>query len=234
MSATLVLSCEHGGRRVPARYAYLFASTRAQRALASHRGCDDGALDVARALARRFGVELHAATVTRLLVDLNRSPHHRALFSEFSVAADAKTRERILARYYYPHRERIRSAVAAARAPVVHVAVHSFVPRLGGRARHNDVGLLYDPRRAPELLFCRRWQRLLHERDPRPSVRRNYPYLGRADGLTTALRRELDAERYLGIELEINLARLTRAGRARTALVDTIGATLVQLLERPC
>jgi hypothetical protein len=34
-------------------------------------------------------------------------------------------------------------------------------------------------------------------------LRRNYPYRGQSDGLTTALRRQFGA-RYLGIELEIN------------------------------
>lgn len=231
----LLLSCEHGGNRVPARYAHLFASRRARRALESHRGCDTGALLAARAIASRLGVELHAATVTRLLVDLNRSPHHRALFSEFSRPAPARDRERIVARYYAAHRERVRAAAAAAAGAAgtaVHVAVHSFAPRLCGSARHNDVGLLYDPRRPGELAFCRRWQRLLVELDPRLVVRRNYPYLGRADGLTTALRRELDAGSYLGIELEINQARLADSSAARAALIRTIAVTLEQALAQ--
>lgn len=229
-NVTLVMSCEHGGRRVPVRYAHLFESRRAQRALAGHRGCDAGALEIARALAHRFGIELHAATVTRLLVDLNRSPHHRALFSEFSAAASVRDREAILSRYYEPHRERVRRAVTAAPGTVVHVAVHSFVPRLGGHTRRNDLGLLYDPRRRLEREFCVRWQRCLREHGRSLDVRRNYPYLGRADGLTTALRRELDGTRYVGIELEINQARLARRDAGRRALEDALAATLERAL----
>jgi hypothetical protein len=39
---------------------------------------------------------------------------------------------------------------------------------------------------------------------PKWSVRRNYPYLGRSDGLTTYLRRRFDRDRYVGVEIEVN------------------------------
>lgn len=227
MTVRVLVSCEHGGRRVPARFKHLFETPAARRALAGHRGCDDGALGVARALARALGVALHATTITRLLVDTNRSPHHRALFSEFSAAAGPKARERMLARYYLPHRERVRRAASSAGGGiVVHVGVHSFAGRLGGRTRRCDVGLLYDPSRALERAFCARWQRLLTAREPSLRVRRNYPYRGAADGLTTTLRRELDASRYLGIELEINRERLGPAAPGRRRLAAAIVASL--------
>ena len=68
----LLVSCEHGGNRVPKAYAPLFAG--AADVLATHRGFDIGALEVARAFGRRLGVTPFTATTTRLVVDLNRSP----------------------------------------------------------------------------------------------------------------------------------------------------------------
>src|SRR5688572_18373600 len=65
----LLVSCEHGGNRVPAAYAPLFAD--AADVLATHRGYDLGALEVARAFGRRLGVTPVTATTTRLVVDLN-------------------------------------------------------------------------------------------------------------------------------------------------------------------
>lgn len=230
----LVLSCEHGGNRVPSRYAPLFRSAAARRALAGHRGCDIGALALARALARRFAVPLTHSTVTRLLVDLNRSLGHRALFSEFSDVLDSRAREALLDAHYFPHREAVRGQIDAAIAAggsVVHVSVHSFVPRLGGVTRNADIGLLYDARRSRERALCERWQRALLEHGKQLRVRRNYPYLGAADGLTTALRRELAVDDYIGIELEANQAVLTAGAARRRALESVVGETLAGLLR---
>ena len=80
----LVLTCEHAGNRVPARYRHLFAARGAQAALHSHRGYDPGALLLARRLSARFRTELYYNTVTRLLVEPNKTIGHKAVFSEFS------------------------------------------------------------------------------------------------------------------------------------------------------
>ena len=40
-------------------------------------------------------------------------------------------------------------------------------------------------------------------------IRLNYPYLGRADGMTTWLRKQYTQTQYLGIEIELNQAFLT-------------------------
>jgi len=67
-------------------------------------------------------------------------------------------------------------------------------------------------------------------RVPGLRVRRNYPYRGAADGLTTHLRRQL-GPRYLGVELEINQALLLGAQapmvRLTRALLETLREQLV-------
>ncbi len=114
---------------------------------------------------------------------------------------------------------------------MVHVSCHSFTPELGGKVRNADLGLLYDPARASEAAFCRRWQALLGKRMPGLAVRRNYPYQGKADSFTTELRRRFADDQYSGIEIEVNQSRLA-GGRAWTALrqaiIDSLRAALAE------
>lgn len=199
--------------------------------LASHRGYDAGALVMARALATAFKAALFSATVSRLLVDLNRSQHNPRLWS---VPAPAEIRAEIIERHYRPYRDQVERLVARAAARgrcVVHVSSHSFTPVLHGRARRADVGLLYDPARAGEAALCARWKAALVTADPRLRVRRNYPYAGKGDGLTAHLRRRFPARAYLGIELEVNQRMVFAAAPRWAALRRTLIATLRTALD---
>lgn len=199
--------------------------------LSSHRAFDDGALAVARALARTLGAPLVAATTTRLLVDLNRSADNPRRFSAVTRALPAEERARLMATIWHPHRARVEAAVAAAGregAAVLHVAVHSFTPVLGTSIRDFDVGLLYDPGRPTERRLATAWARRL-----RPSVagvRRNAPYRGVSDGLTRGLRRLHPDGAYAGLELELN-QRCLVDGSFPPSLVGAIGRTLHALLR---
>ena len=227
----LILSCEHGGNRVPTAYREAFAGARA--ALATHRGLDIGALAVARALSRRFMAPLEYATVTRLLIDLNRSPGHPRLFSEWSSGFSAAERQRIVERYYEPYRRaverRIRDALARGRR-VVHVSVHSFTPELDGHVRRAEIGLLYDPRRPLDVRGADAMHELLKERGFGYRVRRNYPYTGVSDGFQPYLRRRLPARRYAALELEMNQGVVATAA-GRRAMIAAVGEALQRLLD---
>ncbi len=211
----LVLSCEHAGNRIPAPWRTLFRGQQAS--LNSHRGYDIGALACARALARRLGTPLLYADTSRLLIDLNRSPHHPALYSEITRALPPADKQRILARHYLPHRNRVEDRISgqiAAGRRVLHVAVHSFTPTLEGVTRRADIALLYDPARRLEVRSCRAWQQAL-ERECDFIVRRNYPYRGVSDGLTRYLRTRFRPAVYAGVELELNQRLLIRPATAR-------------------
>jgi predicted N-formylglutamate amidohydrolase len=226
----LVLTCEHGGREVPHAHAALFSGQRAL--LDSHRGWDAGALDLAHQLADAFRVPLHAATTTRLLVDLNRSIGHRQLFSEVTRTLPRASRQDIVDRHYRPHRQAVEAEVArlvASRRRVIHVAAHSFTPMLDNAPRHADVAWLYDPGRPGEVAFARAWMRELARLAPALRLRRNYPYRGRGDGLTAALRRRHPDAAYVGIELEVNQSFVEQPGpwdRLKAALVDSLKTAL--------
>lgn len=223
----LVVSCEHAARRVPARYRASFAAHGPL--LASHRGYDAGSLELARRLAARLNVPLYAGRWTRLLVDLNRSPGHPALFSELTRTLPRAERERIVGAYYRPYRAALAAALEAVirrRRRVLHVSVHSFTPVLDGVTRRADIGLLYDPGRPAERLLAAAWCRALQARHGL-HVRRNYPYRGTADGVTTWLRRHFPDPAYAGIELELN-QRLLPLSRALGA---AIAATLAEAMR---
>lgn len=228
----IILSCEHGGHRIPAAYRPLFAGK--SELLATHRGYDIGILPFTRFLARELEAPLHAAEVSRLLVDLNRSRRSPTLFSEITRQLPAAERAAILRRYYHPYREAVTRSVAEGLrgGRVLHLSVHSFTPELRGVVRQADVGLLYDPTRPAEAEFCRRWQAAIVHLDPALRVRRNYPYRGVSDCLVTTLRRHFGGERYLGVEIEVNQklpqGEPSRWHHMQQVLLDSLRATSAQ------
>jgi predicted N-formylglutamate amidohydrolase len=223
----LVISCEHGGNRIPPAYLHLFKGF--SEVLESHRAFDRGSLAMAEALACAFRAPLLAATVSRLLVDLNRSIGHPQLHAAPVRHISAEERRRILDLYYLPHRHRVYSMIRSASAwarPAIHIASHSFTPELGARTRNADIGLLYDPARKSEAALCADWKAALQNHAPGLTIRRNYPYAGKNDGLTTWLRRCFPDDAYLGIELELNQKHVCKedAGWAglRKTVVDSL------------
>ena len=223
----VVVSAEHASNRVPREWRALFRGQEAL--LASHRGWDPGSLEQARELARRFDAPLFATSVTRLLVDANRTPNARGCFSELTRGLPAAEREALLAEWHAPHRAEVEAAVRAAidgGDTVLHVAAHSFTPVWKGRVREVDVGLLHDPNRRREAELVRAWQRDLQEREPGLRIRLNRPYRGWTDGLGTTLRSRLPAARYLAFELEVNQAITTGNASRWRALRSVIAASL--------
>jgi predicted N-formylglutamate amidohydrolase len=221
----LLLTCEHAGHRIPKRYAPLFHG--AEDVLVSHRGWDPGALDFIRGLSRRLAVPFHHVVWSRLLVEANRTPSNPRIWSRFTRNMSAAEKAVILETYWWPHRRAVEGAVRQAIGqgkPVLHIAVHSFTPVLDGETRNAELALLYDSARPVEQALCRGWQGLLNEYAPEFRVRRNYPYRGRSDGLTTWLRRKFPARAYVGVELEVNQALIGTPAfsRAISAVADSV------------
>jgi predicted N-formylglutamate amidohydrolase len=228
---SLVVTAEHGGNEVPLDYRTLFRGHATL--LASHRGWDPGTLDLARRFAAAFGAPLVAGTVTRLLVDLNRSPQNPRAFSEITRRLARPERVCLLERFHRPHWDGVRARLADALrggGRVLHVGVHSFTPALNGVTRKPDVALLYDPARRGERELAATWTRALAKAASTRVVRRNDPYRGFSDGLPTAMRREHEERSYLGIEIEVNQRHIGARGRFPGWVPDTLIGTLSEVL----
>ena len=226
-----VVTCEHGGNRIPAAYADLFCGWQSR--LSSHRGYDLGALVMARDLATALQAPLVVSTVSRLLVDLNRSLSSPQAWSDATRALSPTGKRAIVSRHYAPYRQRLTEIVAEAVAAgqrVIHLSAHSFTPELDGQVRNADVGLLYDPARPGEVAVAARWKAAFAEQSADLRVRRNYPYHGKNDGLTSAMRRCFAPGQYVGIEIELNQALVRAQPRSwrhfRRAVVSTLESAL--------
>lgn len=227
----ILITCEHGGNRIPRNYAPLFRHHRAL--LKTHEGYDRGALALAKTLARLTAADLVYAVTSRLLIELNRSPGHPKFFSAATANAPREIQQEIARRYYRPYRRRVEQRAASAtdvNRQLIHVSAHTFTPVLNGKTREADIGLLYDPKRTSEVDFCATWAHALAIELPNARVRRNYPYKGVSDGLTTFLRSRFGADDYIGVELEVNQKHVSD-GRAWRNYRSAIGRALKSAVE---
>lgn len=228
MIDAFIVTCEHGGNKIPAAYRGLFRGQ--NKLLNSHYGFDPGSLAMARSLAAALDAPLVASTTSRLLIDLNRPAGHPHHYSAVTRNVPAEVRAEIASRHYQPYLDEVESLVRRAVARgrrVIHISSHSFTPVLNGRARRADVGLLYDPGRRGEAELCARWKARLAEDLPKLRVRRNYPYRGKAAGLTAELRLSFSVDSYVGIELEVNQRVVFAAGRRWTELRNVLPRSLL-------
>jgi predicted N-formylglutamate amidohydrolase len=222
-----LLTCEHGGNAVPPEFKDFF--TGKEELLQSHRGWDPGALLIAGHIAQNLSCRLISESVSRLVIEQNRSPKSRSLFSEISSKFSIEQRDRLLKNVYFPYHQTIESEIEKLlrkHGKTAHCSIHSFTPVLQGITRNTDVGLLYDPSRKAEKQICMHLQSKLKEKIPGIRVRRNYPYKGDSDGVTRWLRGKYTEDVYCGIEIEINQRLYFEQGQMWTGLLNNIGDVL--------
>lgn len=198
----LVLTCEHGGKDIPKAYKKYFVNSAH---LETHCGYDLGALDLFNHLQPLANASMYSTT-SRLLVELNRSIFHKQLFSKYTKPLSQNKKGVIIEEHYLPYRISVEQEIfklISTNNPVLHLSIHSFTPELNGRVRHCDIGLLYDSTIKKEQNFCKQFKSEILKQNPSLNVRYNYPYLGKADGFTTFLRKQFPKS-YLGIEVEVN------------------------------
>jgi predicted N-formylglutamate amidohydrolase len=222
-----LITCEHAGNAVPARYATFFEAAGSE--LQSHLGWDPGAREIGAFLAHHLGAPFYKCESTRLLVEPNRSLHSEQLFSKFMQQLTAAERTEVLNQYYFPHRSAVEDWIKASTKPIVHISVHSFTPVFNGVERQVDIGLLFDPDRLGESKFCTAWLEALKTHAPHMRVLHNEPYKGTDDGFTTYLRTKFADEEYLGIEIEVNqrFVATPQMVEVRTLLLQTVGEILL-------
>ncbi|MEJ8756848.1 N-formylglutamate amidohydrolase [Pontibacter sp. H259] len=200
-----ILTCEHAGNEIPEKYTSLFKGKEEE--LYSHKGMDFGALRLAKHLAASINLPLYYSTISRLLVEANRSLDSDELFSEFTKKLPVKEKETILNTYYAPHRNQVEEQISnltASGYQVIHFAIHTFTPATDGEVRKAAIGILFDPKRVPEHTIAAQLKEQLTAHVPELHVVYNAPYPGTADGFPTYLRKRFIAEEYAGFELEVN------------------------------
>jgi predicted N-formylglutamate amidohydrolase len=179
-----LVTCDHATNTVPAEVGGGSLGL-APEDMARHIAYDVGAAGVTRHLAARLDAPAILSNFSRLVIDPNRGEDDPTLVMRLydgtiipaNRHADAAELERRLVAYHRPYHAA--SARLAARRPgTVICAVHSFTPRLSGRApRPWQVGILHSH---------------LDSRLARPLIARlaatglcvgdNEPYLGHLDG----------------------------------------------------
>ena len=227
-----MITCEHASNALPDFVLRTFRDCNMQEALrrgeescdiwgipedvlVSHRGYDIGAYKAFAHLVKRLKPDFNcAAQFTRLAVDMNRSSTSKNFFSEYTVHLPESTkacmiglwkkyREKIERFVSSKIPERMRNNVKEVPLKVIHLGIHSFTPVLNGVERDADVGILYDPSRPAEAKLAGILIQSIRMREPSLRIRKNYPYLGKSDGLTTTLRQKFGTA-YVGLEIEIN------------------------------
>ncbi len=186
-----LLVCDHASRAIPASLGRLGLPVEATW---RHIAYDIGAADLARRLATRLDAPAVLAGYSRLVVDCNRRLEDATAFTlngdghriTGNEGLDAAGRERRARACYEPYHAMIAAQLARIEAggevPVL-LAIHSFTPVYGPRARPWHAGVLWDEddRIARPLLAELR-------REPGLVIGDNQPYSGRFPGDYTVWR----------------------------------------------
>ena len=232
-AAPIVLICEHASNHIPAAYGELGLSE-AERA--SHIAWDPGALGVARELSARLDAPLVYATVSRLVLDLNRDPSAPDSITTLSERTEvpgnrnlgAEDRARRIAEVYRAFHDAVASLIEARRvAGLVRavVSVHSFTPVYRGVARPWHVGLIFnhDKRLALALEAALRQDRDL-------VVGMNAPY-SPEDRVFHTLERHAERQGLAPLMIEIRNDLIATPDRQKS-WSDRIGSPLEEAVER--
>lgn len=146
------LTCDHAGRRIPARLATLGLG---QRDLERHIAWDIGADGVARGLSEILDATLVLQPYSRLVVDCNRSPEAYDFIAKESegtvipgnldiAPAQIEARTRDIYRVYHDVTEAALDRRAAHGLTTVLVAMHTCTDVYHGVSRPWHIGVLYD------------------------------------------------------------------------------------------
>ena len=186
--------------------------------LGDHIAIDIGTDALTRQLAQALSAPAIIATVSRLVVDLNRDPADSGAVPASSDGhiipgnwnLPAIERELRIAAIHTPYHTAIADEIAA-RRPALIISVHSFTPQLASvpaEQRPWPVGLLYNhDDRAARLAIAGLAARGLHVGD-------NQPYSGSTLNYTMDRHAEAAGIPYLGIEIR-NDGLLDKQGIAR-------------------
>ena len=202
---SVVLVCEHASNFVPSRLRGQHAS---DEVLQSHAGWDLGALEVATRLSLKLNAPLVAATMSRLVYDLNRPPESPDAIRTISevhdvpgnVGLSSAERAQRAAAFHNPFHETLADVLRIQQGRIsepVLVTIHTFAPIYFGKIRATQIGILHDVDRrfADAMLYAAPLLTNLR-------VARNEPYAA-SDGVTHTLRKHALPNGLLNVVIEI-------------------------------
>lgn len=184
-SSAWLVTCDHASNRVPGEIGGGSLGL-CEAEMGRHIAYDIGAAGVTRHLADLLGAPAILSRFSRLVIDPNRGEDDPTLIMKLYDGTivpgnrhlGAAERERRLDTYYRPYHAAY-AELAGRRADTIIVAIHSFTPRLNGRApRPWHVGILradWDQRLSRPLLDLLR-------AEPDLCVGENQPYAGHLPG----------------------------------------------------
>ncbi len=201
----ILLICEHASNHLPARYGTLGLG---QEELESHIAWDPGALGVARSLSRLLDAPLIHATVSRLVLDLNRDPAAPDSIWTLSerttipgnLNLDTVERARRVREVYEAFHgiiDEFTDARKAAGQVSAVVSVHSFTPVYRDVPRPWHIGLIFNE----DERFARNVEAGLRS-DPSLVVGMNQPY-SPADRVFHTLERHAEKRGLTPLMIEI-------------------------------
>lgn len=146
-AANVLILCDHASSAVPPDIDLGIDPD----LLTKHIAVDIGAAGVSEAVAAQLDAPAILATVSRLVIDLNREPDRLGLIPHSSdghsiPGNDDVDRAARIARFHAPY-HRLIAATIRAKRPKLIVSVHSFTPRLeqhDGADRPWEIGILYN------------------------------------------------------------------------------------------
>ncbi|WP_237153137.1 N-formylglutamate amidohydrolase [Oryzibacter oryziterrae] len=151
--APFVLVVDHASNHVPQHWADLGLDGEV---LLRHVAWDPGAKDVGLFLAEQLDAPMVAATISRLVVDLNRPLGSATMMPEIGedtpipgnmgiTAEDLALRiETIYEPYHQALAAVVQQQAERCGGKIAVIAIHSFTPVFKGQARHLHVGVLFD------------------------------------------------------------------------------------------
>lgn len=223
----LLISCEHGSNKVPAKYMHLFGEKKLL--LKTPQAYEVGALKIAEFIQDKLNCDLVTAKVSRLLIDCDHGLHHRNCFSKYSKKLSLEEKGELIDTYYHPYHNTIKKKIIAhieKEQQVLHLSIHTFQPILKRILLNTAVGVLYHPHRHAEKEVSRIIHSLLLQQTPSYKTRMNYPFSGKNDFVLQSFRKQFEEKDYLGIKLDINQALLSS-----DAELEQMSDVLVQVFK---
>jgi predicted N-formylglutamate amidohydrolase len=175
-----IVICDHASNRVPRALKDMGLK---KATLKKHIGWDIGAEDASLHISKMLDMPAVLAQYSRLVIDLNRAPHHVECIPEESdhirVPANAglqkKDREQRLKEIYWPYQNKIGQLAdrfaKKKRAPLL-ISVHSFTPEMDGKKRPWHIGIMWKN----EKKIAKQLIRNIRHSHPSLLVGENEPY----------------------------------------------------------